>query len=134
MASTRRLQGDPMKVNRGDIVFNNTGMPAVVMDRNEITGELKVQAKGDTFEQTRKHGFINGLSPEDRSTFYNIIDSIKTLENPAKQVAEYTKQIDTLKDDPKNRFLVRYLTAEKAHLMFSENIEAAEYSMWESKV
>jgi hypothetical protein len=122
-----------MRIFKGDTVFNARGKPAVVLDRNGITGELKVEGQGPTFENTRKHGFINGMSVEDRASFNKIVGDIAKIEDPTTRVREYAKHIDLLKDDPKNRFLVKYLTAEQAHLMYSENITQGTYSMWESK-
>lgn len=122
-----------MRIFKGDTVFNARGKPAVVLDRNAITGELKVEGKGENFEKARKHGFINGMSLEDRDTFNKIVDDLEKIKDPTARVREYAKHIELLKDDPKNRFLVKYLTAEQAHLMYSENITQGQYTMWESK-
>jgi len=122
-----------MKIYRGDVVFNNEGRPGLVTGRDTLSGKLQVETDGPNYERTRAFGFVNGLSPEDRSVFSQIVDRLRAVESPQQRVVEYGKQIDILREDPRNRHLVRYLTAEMAHLMFTEGIRPREYLADETK-
>lgn len=122
-----------MQINRGDIVFNSSGKPGVVLDRDKLTRKLQVENQGEQYQKTRKHGFINGLTSQDREQFYQIMDKIKSHEDPRERVSVMAVKIHELEQDPRNLSLVRYLKAEQAHTMFSKRIEPRVYSLDEVK-
>lgn len=122
-----------MRVQPGDVVYDSKGRPGVVTRRDVLSGQVQAEAQGEKIDTARKYGFINGLTPEDRQQFYAIVDDINKLQNAEERVHAYSKQIEQLKEHPKNRHLVRYLTSEQAHLMFSENIVPKGYNLDENK-
>lgn len=111
----------------GDVVFTNKGEPAVVTGIDGKTNNLKVQTTGKEIEETKKRGFVNGLSLEERKEFNVIIDKIKTLKDSTEKVKLLQDKINQLSEDPKNYRLLRYIKAELAHVMYSDNIKPNYY-------
>ncbi len=117
----------------GDTIFSRNGQPSVLTDRNDKTGELRVETSGEKLEQTKKRGYVNGLDPATRTRFNEILDVVRTIPEPEKRVEELRTRIDEIKADPRQRILTRYLTSEMAHLMNTHRIVPKEYSVpeWE---
>lgn len=117
----------------GDTIFSRAGKPTVLTGRNEGNGELQVQAEGEKIAETKKRGYINGLNPEERVQFNEIIDKMRTIPEPEKRLEELQTKIDEIKADPRQRILTRYLSSEMAHLMNTHRIAPKEYKVpeWE---
>ncbi len=122
-----------MQINRGDIVFSSLGRPGVVLDRDNVTRKLTVENQGEKYQVARQYGFINGLSVQERERFYQIMDNIKSQEDPKLRVSAMASQIQELEQDPRNQSLVRYLKAEQAHIMFTKGIEPRVFNIDEVK-
>jgi hypothetical protein len=123
-----------MKIQKGDVVFGPQGRPGIVLDRDQVTRKLSVENQGEQYQNARKYGFVNGIDPQERVRFYEILDRVRTHEEPEARLAELGKAIDELSADPRNMQLVKYLEAEKAHLMYSEGIAPRVYTLDESKI
>ena len=123
-----------MSIRVGDGVFTRVGQPGVVIDRNETTGALKLETELPKVQQSMRHGYINGLSPERRQEFYEILDQVKTeTQDPKERVLTLNEKINELDADPRNLQLVRYLRSEMRHIMITHNILPNEYTVHEAK-
>jgi hypothetical protein len=124
-----------MNIRPGDAVFLRSGEPGIVKDRNEITGKLKVDSDLQRVKQDMRHGFINGLTPEQREVFNTILDEVKgSTEDPGERVTILNAKVKELEQDPKLFGLTRYVKAEMVHIMNSNNIKPREYSVQEAKL
>ena len=63
-----------MTIRPGDAVFIRSGVPAVVRERNQSTGELKLDQDYAHVQKDFRHGYQNGLDPDARSELYKILD------------------------------------------------------------
>ncbi len=120
----------------GDVIFRQNGQPGVVQKRDEATGNLTVETKGEAYENRRKAGFINGLKGEERQSFDAIILESRGIKEPVKRVQYLQEQITKLKGEPSkgNMQLSRYLESEVGHIVSSEGIQPRTYEVMESKV
>jgi len=123
-----------MSFRIGDTVFNHQGRPGVVADRDPLTKELKVNQDPVANAEHLRHGYINGLSQEQREEFAKILDSVKEEKDPKKRVEDLQTRIQELQMDPKNRVMTRYLTAEMSHIMFTHGIVPQTYTTFEDRV
>ena len=110
-----------MRFSVGDMMFSREGRPAVVIGR-EPTGHVIAERKGEKFEKARKLGFINGLAPNQRSKFVEIVKEAKEKAAPEERVQHIQERVNELQTDPKNWVLKRYLESEMAYIMNSEGI------------
>lgn len=124
-----------MRFNVGDMIFTRNGQPGIVTSRNPETAELVVQTKGEDLEKTKRRGYINGLTVEERDQFNKVIDEVKALEKPEERIMQLRAKIEETAADPRQRVLNRYLSAEMAHLMNTYRFEPREYKTpeWEAK-
>ncbi len=118
----------------GDSFFNRDGYPGVILGREQKTEALIVEKEGPNFDKTRKLGYINGLSPQERGEFESIITEMRERQDPRERVSWLHDKIDTMKMDPKQQVLTRYLEGEMAHIMNSEGISPRVYTIDETKV
>ncbi|MBF0442933.1 MAG: hypothetical protein HQK54_13585 [Oligoflexales bacterium] len=121
-------------LNVGDVTFLGNGKPALVVGFNENTGEYITRTKGEEFEKTRKNTFINGLSPEERGRYNEIVDKVHNLNDPKKKIEELVSKIEKFKMDPRQHKITRYLESELFHTMQNFGVEPREYMVEESKV
>ena len=116
----------------GDTVFDRKGVPGVIVRRDPKTAELEVQVQGDKFEKARRVGYINGLTPDQRTEYNKVIEEVREGNpEPTKRVDALQSKISELKKDPKNFVLTKYLSAEQAHIMNSEHIQSKSYKIEE---
>lgn len=121
-------EGAAVEFRIGDAVFNHAGQPGIVADKRIETGEIVVKPQADTLKQVQKRGYINGLTPEQRRDFEEVMEKIGELENPEKKVEALNTQIDQLRmGDGKARVVAKYLDSEKQHLMATNHIENKLY-------
>ena len=121
-------------IRPGDVAFIRSGIPATVKERNETTGQLKLESDLKVVQHDMRHGYLNGLNPETRKQLYDILDEVKAAnDDPAKRVEAMAKKLSELLEDPHNLTLARYLKAEMTHLMNTFGIKPREYSINESK-
>lgn len=119
------------RLSIGDTLFNKDGRPAVVVGKKDESGALIMQREGPEFEATRRRGYINGLPPQTRPQFNEIIDAVNGKKDPKEKVAMLHEKIGELKVDPRNHMITRYLEGELAYIMNSSGITPREYATTE---
>lgn len=124
------------RVRAGDMVFRASGEPAVLAKHDEKTGKVTLDRDTQTVREAVRHGFINGLAPDDRVQYNAIMDDTKELKDPRERISMLENRIDKLQEEDlkKNYHLVRYLRAEVAHLTSTYGIRAREFVLDESKL
>ena len=123
-----------MTIRVGDSVFIRNGTPAVVKNRDEISGLLSLDTKLGEVQDGTRHGFVNGLSIEDREAFNSLLDDVKSDSMDASQRVETLKgRLAEIESDPTRHMLAKYVRAEMMHIMNSNGIRPREYSIHESK-
>ena len=118
----------------GDMVFNGSGRPGIVVGKDSLSGELVVEDRGEKFEAARHKGYLNGLSIDDRRMFNEVIEKSKHQKNRIEKLKLISEEIDRLKKDPKNTVVTNYLEGEKAHIMHSEGISLGSYRVQEKNL
>ena len=118
----------------GDTVFSHAGKPGVIVGRVENSSKVLVEREGETFDKTRRHGFINGLEKGEREAYENIHKEVKDLESIKERVKVLKNHVDTLKRDPRNQRLAKYLEADLSHTMMSYDIHPKVYETDEHHV
>lgn len=118
----------------GDTVFSVGGRPGVVLSKDNLTKELRIQKQGKAFETMRKRGFINGLVPKDREKFNNVMDEISKIEVPKEKVSKLREKINEMKEDPRLHVVVRYLEGEMIHYINTWQLQPREYTADEATI
>lgn len=118
-----------MTIQIGDVVFTVQGRPGIVVDKDPKTEELKVETKGEAFENARKRNFMNGLTPQMRDQYNEILDEIRDEKEPQEKLKLLAERIEEVGADPKNHIVTKYLTAQKAHIMNSNRINPRVYKI-----
>lgn len=123
-----------MSVRVGDSVFIRSGLPATVKERDSNSGQLKLESDLDKVQEETRHGYINGLSPDNRGRFNELLDAVKeATDDPAGRVEDLLGRLTELDKDPRNHQLSRYVRAEMVHIMNTHAIKPREYAVSESK-
>lgn len=124
-----------MDIRNGDAVFLRSGEPGIVRDRDPVTGKLQIDSDITSIKKDMRHGYINGLSVDQRSALNEILDTVKSAtEDPAERVSQLDAKAKELELDPKNLGLTSYVKAEMVHIMNSHGIKPREYSVHEAKL
>lgn len=123
-----------MGLKVGDTYFNRDGYVGVVKDRDPKNGTLIIEREGEDFEKTRALGYINGLKPEERKEFQEIVTTMREKKDAMERVNWLQGKIENLQEDPKRQVLTRYLESEMAHVMNSAGINPRRYRIDETKV
>jgi len=118
----------------GDVVFMPSGRPAVVTESDRHSGKLVTTDDPAVVREKHRHGYINGLDVEQRNQFAAFLDRIKTIPEPEKRVEELQGRIKELSGDPSQHRLMKYLTAEMAHIMHTSGIRPKVYEIDVDKV
>jgi hypothetical protein len=123
-----------LRIQQGDIVFDTKGRAGVVVGRNADTGDINLQTKGEQFEQARRRGLINGLKPEDRQKYNEVIDTVQGIEDPHERIRALREKIDTISQDPRNHAVARYLEGQLVHTMEIKGIKPTDFTIAEENV
>jgi hypothetical protein len=118
----------------GDTVFSQSAVPSVIVGRDDVKSTLKTDQDFSAFQVATRHGLINGLAPENREKFNEIMDDVMSDKDNAERVTMLQGKIDELKIDPRNTKLVQYLDGEVKHLMNLKGIKPRFYNTEETKV
>lgn len=118
----------------GDTVFSPSGAPSVVVGRDEAKSTLKLDQDFKAFQVSTRHGLVNGMAPETREIFNEIMDEAMADKDNADRVSFLQGKIDELKVDPRNTKLVQYLNGEVRHLMNIKGIKPRFFNTEETKV
>jgi hypothetical protein len=124
-----------LSIRVGDNVFIRGGVPATVTGREELSGKLTLESDAEKVKVDSRHGYLNGLAPENRVELYKILDEVKaSTADPGERVDKLRVKLEELELDPRNLNLSRYVKAEMVHIMNTFNIKPREYSLYEDKV
>src|SRR4051812_48179027 len=100
-----------MTLRVGDAAFYRDGRPTVVKNKDNANNTLQLEHAPAEVKKAFTHGYVNGISNEDRGRLNEILTEVKTTENPRERVMKLKEKIDELDVDVKNMSLVHYLTA-----------------------
>lgn len=118
-----------MSFRVGDAVFGVNGIPGVVKSQDKVTGDVEVDVERSEVEKVHKHGYINGLSQNERKNFFSHLEEVENIEDQHKKIEAMRDKIKELKQDPKQIKMVRYLESQLYHFMSSSNISPRMYTM-----
>ena len=118
----------------GDTVFLSQGQPVVAAGRDETKGTVILDRDFESIRKNARHGYINGIAPENREKFLGIMDEVKKHKEPQKRIEELQKRIEELDADPKNFQFVKYLESERNHIVNTSGYQPRFYSSDESKL
>ena len=115
----------------GDALFLPGSRPAVVRGRDENSGGLVVDTDAQAVSEEHRHGYINGLEPEERNAFNAILDQVRETQDPLTRIDILQARISELSQDqaPQSRKMARYLTSEMAHLMHMSGIRPRHFTL-----
>ena len=125
-----------MSVKIGGPIFNNKGMPGIVIDRDQKTAELVVDRGQESFEKATRHGFLLGMDSKMRDDFNDVMDRIKSLKEPKEKVLALQTKIHELRTDEPTKEglrLSRYLESELFHVMSTYRYEPRIYRVSEDR-
>lgn len=124
-----------MSIRVRDAVFLRAGQPAIVRERDPVSGQLKLDTSLKAVQHEMRHGYLNGIAPEQRDVLYEMLDDIKSRsDDPSKRVDFLREKLSELEKNPQNFQLTRYVRAELAHLMNTYDIRPRLYSVGEDKI
>ena len=118
-----------MSFRIGDVVYGVNGKPGIVVKSDRIAGEVEVDTKRQEVRDTHKHGYINGLTPKERTDYNSYLDDVSEKEDPQEKISSIRGKINELKEDPKQVKMVKYLESELFHIMNTHNVEPRFYSI-----
>ena len=113
-----------MSIRIGDPLFSSGGVPGKVLTKNPETNSLKVTRNLEEVGEGFRHGYLKGLTTEDREKFNHLMDDIKSHEDIRERISALKEEVETRQNtaDAKELRFVGYLKAELAHLMFSHHV------------
>jgi len=117
----------------GDTLFTATGKPGVIVGRADGGTSLRIETQGEKVENVKQRGYINGLSPEEREVYNQIVDDVRASADIKARVEKLQEKVESLKLDPRQLNLTRYLEAELAHTMNTSGFQAREYIVPETQ-
>ena len=124
-----------MSIRVGDAVFLRAGQPAMVRERDPVTGQLQLDTSVKAVQTDMRHGYLNGIEPEQRDALYGLLDEVKgQSEDPEQRVELLRAKLTELEKLPQNYVLARYVRAELAHLMNTHDIRPRLYGVGEDKI
>ena len=80
-----------MSLRVGDTMFLPRGETAVITDFDRNSNSFKVSSEAGLNKESRRHGYINGISKEDRSSLMNLLDRVKEIDDPKERIGELRK-------------------------------------------
>ncbi len=118
-----------MSIGIGDPAFTRTGRPGVIQPSTTQPGRVEIETDLSAVQQAHRHGYLKGISPEDRASFNQIMDGVQRLEDPKAQVHALQTQIGELEQNPsaQKQHVVHYLRSELFHIMDTHNITPTSY-------
>lgn len=123
-----------MSYRVGDTVFSQSAKPAVVVGRDETQAAIKVDRDFKAFQVNTRHGLLNGIAPETRGQFNEIMDEVIANKSNEDRVMMLQDKIEELRQDPKNFKLIQYLDGELRHLSSLKGVKVRYFNTDEMKV
>ena len=125
-----------MKYIQGDPIFRRNGTPGIVREVDKSKAHVKVDSDGGEVKRHFRHGYLQGLSNDNRKRFNEIMDQVNEVESPLEKVHALRNHVNQLELDAdlKSREVIGYLKSEIAHVMFTKSISPRYYTLEANKV
>ena len=118
----------------GNTIFDHQGKIAIVTDRDENTHQLTVESGGKNFERSSKYPLINGLKPQERKYYNDVMDQAYEKKEPIERIKLIRDKLKEIPEDPNTHILRKYISAEMAHIMNTHRVWPREYTIAADKV
>jgi hypothetical protein len=118
----------------GDTLFTQNASPATVVGHDDKKSTVKYDRDFSAFQVNTRHGLINGMAPESREQFQQILDEVFENQNNEERVELLRGKIEELKADPRNFKMVQYLDGEVRHLMNVKGVKPRFFTTEDFKV
>lgn len=121
-----------MKNVSSDVLFlgNRGGLPAIVSKTDKQADSYTLETDAAKLKKFHRHGFINGLSAEDKVTFNQILDDFKEdTDEPRVKIEGLKDKIEDLQTSEQNKKLAEYLQGELFHMMRKHDIHPKTYQI-----
>ena len=111
-----------MSIKIGDPLFTSDAHPGVMRKSNPVTDKITIDTDSKAVKEHFRHGYLKGLSTDERKEFNEVMDGIKSMEDANSGIDKLHGQITALEKEPtpEHLKLVRYLKAELFHMMNDE--------------
>lgn len=106
-----------MTLKVGSATFNINGVPGIVKNMDEERKEYTVDTDPNEVRKIHRHGYINGLSMDERAVFNKAVDEISEIQDPREKIEKMQKMVEDSRLDSKNIRMTRYLESELFHQM-----------------
>ena len=118
-----------MSFRIGDGVFGVNGIPGIVQSQDRVTGDLQIDTDEKEVAKVHRHGYINGLTPNERDAYNSHLDEVKQVDDPNEKITAMKAKITELQKDPSKIKMVKYLESELFHIMQTHNISPRFYGV-----
>ena len=125
-----------MSFNIKDPLFGFSGEPGIIRKFDKNSGRVVVDNKKEDVNHELRHGYVKGMTPEQKHDFNTFMDQLKTVENIDEQVQLLQKKVSELTSDinPNSSILLGYYKSELSHLMHTSNYIPRYYKIDPTKV
>lgn len=119
-----------------DPIFSQIGEPGVVKGVNPINSRIDVDRNHETVAKEFRHGYIKGLSPEQRTEFNKFMDDVRARDDVDEKVKMLQEKIHALSNDTNigSKIILGYYKSELAHVMHNNNYTPRYYGVPATKV
>jgi hypothetical protein len=123
-----------MSLKIGDSAFQSNGRVSIIRNIDPISGQLELDQSREATTTELRHGYLNGLSEDERKVFNDTLDAVRGSEQTEEKVKMMSESIESLRQDPKNYRIVQYLQSQMSHIIQSEGYRPKIYSVPASSV
>lgn len=106
-----------MALKVGSVTFGINGTPGVVKNLDHERKEYTIDTDREGVRKVHRHGYINGLSLEERESFNKVVDDVSEIQDPKEKIEKMQKIVEESRLDSKNIRMTRYLESELFHQM-----------------
>jgi hypothetical protein len=106
-----------MALKVGSVTFSINGAPGVIKNLDQERKEYTIDTDREAVRKIHRHGYINGLSVEERESFNKVVDEVSAVEDPKEKIEKMQKIVEESRLDSKNLRMTRYLESELFHQM-----------------
>jgi hypothetical protein len=108
-----------MSVLKNDVVFARSGMPQMIVSKNESTGKVTFESDFPKIQKEVLGGVKNGLPEASRAEFKEVLESAEDSDK-RQEIRNLSEKIQDLKKESKDSRLIRYLEGELGYRMNRE--------------
>ena len=125
-----------MTFNVRDPIFSHIGEPGVVKGINQVNSKLEVDRNHEKVTKEFRHGYLKGLSPDQRTQFNQFMDEVKSNQDVDAQVKMLQEKIHALSDDTSigSKIILGYYKSELAHVMHINHYTPRYYGVPATRV